>query len=186
MLFLSIQYSSLKIENSVIDDVKISEELKTKSILVPSAFGLVFHAETSKLEIISTTFSNIKNALSGGSISAESSLGSLFFSNPILLIKNSSFINNTVYQSGGAVKIIDQQLEVLNSTFQNNTCENSGGTFRLECSVRTLNEFQGNCTFLFTNNTFGQNTAGLEGGAISYDLIEPSGLETNVFAGNTA
>lgn len=113
---------------------------------------------------------------------------------PILaMIVNSTFANNSVSYSGGAISTADTAIHIENCTFLNNSAK-IGGAIYFNCSSYNLssyeksipNKWDGFCDFRLKNNSFNENRGGEGGGAYFWLGEKPKGEELNYFRDNRA
>ena len=109
------------------------------------------------------------------------------------MIVNSTFRNNCVSSSGGAISTQDTALHIENCTFLNNSATN-GGAIYFNCSTYNLSttdkpipeNWDGFCDFRLRNNVFRENRGEEGGGAYFWRGDKPKGEEMNSFSGNRA
>ncbi|MDR1819866.1 MAG: hypothetical protein LBR15_06415, partial [Methanobrevibacter sp.] len=100
----------------------------------------------------------------------------------MMIIVNSTFINNTASEDGGAISsgrsyffVFGGKLDVVNSTFVNNSASGSGG------AISTNNIIIHNHV---NYNRFVNNTAGIKGGSISNRRFFIGSIDNNWFGSN--
>ncbi|TNV87899.1 hypothetical protein FGO68_gene396 [Halteria grandinella] len=135
---------------------------------------------SSDAEFVNCSFINITGS-QGPAIFASSPASSA--KQKSLNVIQSTFINNSATQSGGAIYSQDVDMHITLSNFTHNQAlGDSGGSIVASCS--TTNEDK--CIFNISKNMFSNNFALLKGGSIYYDLYSPKGLTDNAFFNNSA
>lgn len=85
---------------------------------------------------------------------------------------------------GGGLSIIDaRNIHIINSTFTNNQALEQGGGLMFSCN--TSQELSYKCSLGLENTIFGNNQAGIEGGAIKWNYYEPVMTDV-IFTNNSA
>jgi len=100
-------------------------------------------------------------------------------------INTTLFYNNSAFIEGGAVYVQNIIFEDSLSNYTLNRAGSKGGGAWLFCDELVFSEFFGWCSSDFFQNSFESNSAN-EGGALSYNSIEPTQIFSNSFRNNTA
>ena len=103
-------------------------------------------------------------------------------SESVLNIVNSSFHNNTVYQNGGAIYVVQTNVTINGSIFRNNSANWNGYSYPYGGAVYMSGTGKSLTVF---NTTFLMNTASESGGAIYVQGTTVTAMECN-FKSNTA
>ena len=102
----------------------------------------------------------------------------------LLNVTGSSFVNNSAYLSAGVMLVQSTNLIVNDCLFTGNTAlTGSAGVMDLSCPITPG---IGNCTYSISNSVFSNNSAGVNGGAITYDFFPPDVSANNTFENNSA
>ena len=143
--------------------------------------GLVVQGVESKIDIVSSQFSDINDAETGGVIYLNNTDNTFRFLN----ISKSSMNNISSRTIGGVIYVENADTYITNSTFDSNTVvdtrNGAGGAVYTTCSIQSGRMW----STVIEDSIFTNNYAYLQGGAIKYNLFAPN--ITNVtFSNNTA
>ncbi|CAI2360923.1 unnamed protein product [Moneuplotes crassus] len=134
-----------------------------------------------KLERINSTFCYFKDseilAITNITIS-NLSQGFIFVNSQVIKLANAEFSENYSNSSGGVISMTNSKLKIENTTFAHNSAT-EGGAIMFECTH--INS----CQLEVSKSRFENNSATVQGGAISYNYNPPEIKDTQ-FLGNSA
>ena len=97
-----------------------------------------------------------------------------------LLVESWHFIDNKA-ENAGAIYASNHVMEIRNWTFESNRADGGhGGSLYLGCPSYDY------CEYDVYNNTFINNTATIDGGAVKWTDIQPSNFTKNTYQNNSA
>ena len=161
---------SLSIEKIIFDNF----QNKNSSSKIFGEYGTVFCDSCENLNINNSYFYENHNVQIGGAITLISTI----YQYNVYIINECQFINNIVSQKGGAISIFDSNSTVTRNYFSLNTATYGGGIYFESQNI--------NIILYIENNSFSDNTADLEGGAIKWIKIKPQIQVNNIFLHNNA
>lgn len=139
--------------------------------------GGAINAKDADIEITASTFVDNEAPLGGGG--AARLQGSAGYN--VLIWQGSRFLGNRAAGSGGALSIVDTDLDLRDSEFATNTSMSNGGAIDFTTVTGT------GMSMSVENSTFASNSTGYAGGAIRAvgDLVA-SQVNSSTFSGNAA
>ena len=149
--------------------VENSGALTTNGAKFLSSDSLYFFVTGSTLTFTNSFFQNDMNL----------TLRAAFFEECNVNLVGSTFSNlDYIASPGGAIDTLNSQVNINTCTFENNRATD-GGAIAFRCE-------EGNtCTYNITGNTFRNNTALANGGAMHYDFYRPN-ISGNIYISNVA
>ena len=166
--FTGITVKNINTTASMIISVENAASLITNSSNFLSANQIYFYVTGSTVTFQDSLFDNLMNI----------QMKAVYFETWTVTISGSTFQNLVYNDHGGAVDTLDSNIEIDTSTFSNNSWPIAGAVY-LSCEAGTT------CTYSIVNNTFINNTATTNGGAILYDYYKPT-FSGNTYTNNTA
>ena len=148
--------------------VENSKNLKTINAMFESSNKFYFSVTGSTLHFQGSTFRN----------DLDVDMRAAFFEECTVTIEGCTFKNLKYTSEGGAFDTLNSQVTVNTTTFMNNTAP-KGGAISFRCEEGTT------CAYSIKDNTFTQNSAASDGGAMYYDFFKPTTMG-NTFTDNTA
>ena len=166
-----INGAKLTISDSLFLNSKVA---KGENYYIKAIYGTLYCEYCINVSIINCTFNGNYGAKYGGGITFyQMDLKSN--ENNKFLISQCKFLNNSVFENGGAILIYNAKTIIYDTIFQLNVAKNGGGVFF---------ESDGNIIQIF-NCDFRNNEAETDGGAIKWTFVEPI-LKNNAFSENKA
>jgi hypothetical protein len=143
--------------------------------------GVVQCFKCDTLTVKSSTFSNVTSELVGGCLYLLSTSNSDYaLSNNLFYMCNATHAG-AIYSSGVSLNLTANNFTMNNATGDNTNrvSVGCGGAVQLECP-------NSDCSFNMTNNTFMENSALYNGGAVNWKDIEPNSVVNNTYINNSA
>lgn len=111
---------------------------------------------------------------------ADTENGITFIDSEVKMLANSIFMNwnSNDISTGGAISLENSNIDINNVNFQSNSAQ-KGGAILISCSTSA------NCNTSISNSLFSNNSASVQGGAISYDFLPPL-IASCLFLSNSA